>query len=318
MNLLLISVLIVFFILVVGLLIYVIFKLKDLDELKSNVERANYEISSSKSMINENSLATLNTIKGVEKDLTKLSSLHEEINRYTERLKDLFESPKHRGEFGEIVLKDLISSIFPKKMWEEQYSIEEGSRVDFAIFYNNLVIPIDSKFPRDNYVRYLNEENDEMKKKYWNDFVKDIVNNIKNIKNKYIKTENGTTNFALMFVPSESIYYDIITKDSDEKSNSIYKMSMNNNVIIVSPNTFYMFLNVLLMGIQNIEIEKRIKIIREKLSGIKRDFELFSNKMDEMGKSILGANESYRISKNHFDRFKDKVDDLFLITKEED
>ena len=318
MNVLIMSVLIIFFILVVGLLIYVIFKLKDLEILKSNIEKANYEISNSKSMIHENSMATINTIRSVEKDLTRLSSLHDEINRYTERLKDLFESPKHRGEFGEIVLKDLIKSVFPERMWEEQYSIEQGSRVDFAILYNDLVIPIDSKFPRDNYIRFLKEEDEEVKKTYWKEFVKDIITNIKNIKDKYIKPELGTTNFALMFVPSETIYYDIITLDDNEKNNSIYKTSMSNNVIIVSPNTFYMFLNVLLMGIQNIEIEKRIKIIREKLSGIRRDFNNFSNKIEDMGASLSKINESYRLSKTHFDRFRNKVDDLFITTEEED
>ncbi len=318
MSLLIVIMLIVFFILVVGLLIFVIFKLKDLEILKSNVERANYEISNSKSMINENSIATLNTIRSVEKDLTRLSGLHDEINRYTERLKDLFESPKHRGKFGEIVLKDLIKSVFPERMWKEQYSIEPGSRVDFAILYNDLIIPIDSKFPRDNYIRFLNEENEDKRKTYWRDFVNDIAINMKKIKEKYVKPELGTTNFALMFVPSESIYYDIITLDDNEKNNSIYKMSMSNNVIIVSPNTFYMFLNVLLMGIQNIEIGKRIKIIREKLSGIKRDFNNFSNKIEDMGTSLSKINESYRLSKTHFDRFKNKVDDLFTTTEEED
>ena len=304
-------------VLVVGLLILILFKLKEIDILKSNVDSVNREVNDSKLLISESAVKTsqtFNTLRELEKDLISLSTIQNEVRKYTERLKDLFEKPKQRGNFGELILSDILDSILPRSMWKEQYNFDTGERVDFAIIYNNLIIPVDSKFPRDNYIRYLRTEEKELKEQYWNLFVSDIKKSIKSIKDKYVNPDSGTTNFALMFVPSESIYYDILTLDKSDSPTSIYNTSFKNNVVLVSPNTFYMFLNVLLMGVQNIEIEKRIKIIREKLQGINRDFSQFYSKFEEIGKSIGKINESFRIGDNHIRRFKDKVDDLFEIT----
>ena len=192
--------------------------------------------------------------------------------------------------------------------WEKQYTIEGSERVDAVIKYKDIIIPIDAKFPRENYEKYLNAENAEEKKRNWKLYEEGLKVAINSIKNKYIKPHKGTSNFALMFIPSESIYYETIAeKNYLGEPCSIYEYARNNNVVPVSPSTFYAFLQIVIMGIRNIDIIKNAKKLQEALERIDRNFRQFYVKYEEIGTSIEKAKKAYDTGNTHIERFKNSV-----------
>lgn len=182
-------------------------------------------------------------------------------------------------------------------------------KVDVVIKIKDIIIPVDAKFPRDDYLRYLNEKSEDEKIKYWKNFENAIMNQIRSIKDKYIKPEKGTSDFAIMFIPSESIYYETISEKNylGEKSR-LFEFAQENKVIPVGPNTFYVFLQVIAIGIRNLEIIKSAKKLQEYLSSLQKNFENFYLKYEEIGKSLNRAVEAYKLGDQYIERYKNQLD----------
>src|SRR5206468_9986502 len=131
-----------------------------------------------------------------------------EIGRNMRELQEFLKSPKLRGNIGEQVLKDLISQIFPKNSFYLQHQFKSGDKVDAAIKTDAGILPIDSKFPMENFQKFNKSQTDEEKVHYQKEFARDVKKHIDAISKKYILPEEGTMDFALMYVPSESVYYE--------------------------------------------------------------------------------------------------------------
>ena len=137
---------------------------------------------------------------------------------------------------------------------------------------------------------------------------------INSIQEKYIKPEKGTTEFALLFIPSESIYYETIAeKNHLGDPCQLYEYAADHKVIPVSPNTFYAFLQVVILGIRNIEIVKDAKKLQELLSRIGRDFDLFYKKFENIGKNLEKASDAYKLGDGHVQRFKRNLDSTLQL-----
>ncbi len=278
------------------------------------MENTRRELEASKNVISDYAIKTLDTIRGMGSTIEKIIQQQKEAQELGNSLKYLLQTPKLRGNYGEEILEELLDKILPKGIWEKQYSIEGSERVDAVIKYKDVIIPIDAKFPRETYEKYLNAEGSEEKKRNWKAYEDGLKIQINSIKNKYIKPHKGTSDFALMFIPSESIYYETIAeKNFLGQPCHIYEYARNNHVVPVSPNTFYAFLQIVMMGIRNLDIVKNAKKLQEALIKIERNFKQFYGKYEEIGSSIAKAQNAYKIGDTHIKRFKDNIESTIKL-----
>ena len=277
-----------------------------------NINNNKQEWERTKDIITQNTLKTIETINQLTGTITKLTEEQKYATKLTEDLKYLFQKPKTRGNFTEIILEEMLDVILPKGIWEKQYQIDKTSqeKVDFVIKYRKNIIPIDVKFPIDEYNRYLHSEDDDEKTKYWKSFLKRIESNIKDISNKYILPDKGTSEFAIMFIPSDGVYYDIITQ---ENGNNIFDFAQKYKIMLSGPSNFYAFLQIIITGLKNIEIYENTKKIIENIHSIQKDYEYFNSKYQEVGKYINNAIASYNTSQKHYDKIKKKSDKIIDI-----
>jgi len=289
------------------------------DSIHRSVETARREVEMSKNIISDHAIKTLDTIKNMGETVEKLLTQQKEAQELGNSLKYLLQTPKLRGNYGEEILEEMLEKALPKGMWEKQYSAEGSERVDAVVKYRDFVIPIDAKFPRESYEGYLNAEGEDEKKKSWKSYEDSLKIQINSIKQKYINPQKGTSDFALMFIPSESIYYETVAKKNYlGQSCDIYEYARNNKVIPVSPNTFYVFLQIIVMGIRNLDIIKSAKKLQEALAKIERNFRLFYQKYEEIGSSLDKASTAYKVGDTHIKRFKDAIDSTIKLDLPDD
>jgi len=282
--------------------------------INNELHSARQEIAASKDTIAQHTLKTIETIKEIGQTIHTITQQQEEAQRLGQSLKDLLQAPKLRGNYGEAILEEMLERVLPKGIWEAQVSIDGREKVDAVVKIKDMIIPIDAKFPRDNYQKYLNVSSVEEKRYYWNAYVSDVKKQIKSIKEKYIKPEKGTSEFALMFIPSEAIYYETIAeKNYLGMPSDLYEFAQDNKVIPVSPNTFYAFLQLVVVGSRNLEIIKSVKKIQNGLAELERVFDLFYAKYEEIGRSIEKAAESYRVGDGHIKKYKAKLDNTLKL-----
>ena len=272
------------------------------------------EVTRSKDLISEHAIKTLETIKNMGTTINKIIQQQEDAQKLGQSLKDLLQAPKLRGSYGEAILEEMLERVLPRGIWERQYLIDGREQVDAVIKMKGIIVPIDAKFPRDDYQRYLEVSSPEEKKKYWKDYETAVKNQIKSINSKYIKPEKGTSEFALMFIPSEAIYYETIAeKNYLGEPSKIYEFAREKRVMPVSPNTFYAFLQVILIGIHNLDLVKGVKKLQEGLTTLQKSFDFFYKKYEEIGKHIEKATEAYRIGDSHIERYKRQLDNTLQL-----
>jgi len=210
-----------------------------------------------------------------------------EIGRSMKELQDFLKSPKLRGNIGEQVLKDLISQMFPKNSFHIQYQFKSGERVDAAIQTDAGILPIDSKFPMENFQKMSKAENEMDKKIFEKEFEKDVKKHIVSIAKKYILPEEGTMDFALMYVPSESVYYEVVN------ALDIMEFAKQSRVYVVSPTTLYAHLQTILLSFEGKKIESRSRELFKMLRALQVDFHKVEDNMIVLGKHINNASSQF-------------------------
>lgn len=272
------------------------------------------EVNQSKDIISKNTIKTLETIQQMGETIYKITQQQEEAQKFGQSLKDLLQAPKLRGNYGEAILEEMLERVLPRNIWESQYLIDEQRQVDAVVKMKDVVIPIDAKFPRDNYNRYLESSNLKDKENFWKAYEMDVKKQVKDINIKYIKPEKGTSDFALMFIPSEAIYYETIAeKNYLGQPSSLYEYCQKHKVIPVSPNTFYAFLQVIVIGIRNLEIIKSARQLQEGLSAVQKSFDFFYKHYQNIGDQIEKAYKSFQQGSTHINRYKTRLDNTLQI-----
>ena len=280
---------------------------RELDSTRDEVVR-------SKDLISEHTVKTIDTIKDMGATIHRIIQQQEEAQKLGQSLKDILQAPKLRGSYGEAILEEMLERVLPQGIWERQYMIDGREQVDAVVKFKKIVIPIDAKFPRDDYRRYLEAPSPEEKTRHWKSYENAVKTQVKNINAKYVKPEKGTSEFALMFIPSEAIYYETIAeKNYLGEPSKIYEYAQENRVIPVSPNTFYAFLQIIILGIRNIEIIKSVKKLQDGLTGIQNSFEKFYRKYEEIGKHIEKAHDAYRLGNSHIELYKSRLDSTLKL-----
>jgi DNA recombination protein RmuC len=226
-------------------------------------------------------------------------------------LEDLLRAPKFRGGMGELFLGDLLGQILPPAHFELQYKFKSGEVVDAVVKIGTNLVPVDSKFPLENFKKFIQEEDEKDKAAYKKKFDADIKRHIDTIASKYILPDEGTYEFALMYIPAENIYYETILRDEafgEEKSTFTY--AMQKKVMPVSPNSFYAYLQVIILGLKGLQIEKSAQEILQSLARLSGDIARFQNDFELIGTHLTNAKSKYDDAEKRLDRFTDRLEKL--------
>ena len=246
---------------------------KPSDELLEYLKTTNVRLNEQSKNFNERLDNAARVIGQVQKNIGEFS----EIGRGMKDLQEFLSSPKLRGNVGEQVLKELLKQFMPKESFNLQYAFKSGEKVDAAIKTSGGIIPVDSKFPMENFRKMQSDP------AYKKEFARDVKKHIDDIARKYILTEEGTIDYALMYIPSESVYYEIVN-DSD-----LFDYSGEKRVLPVSPTTFYAYLKAILMSFEGQKIEDQAKEILSSLRAIKSDYGKVEENLGTLQKHLTNA-----------------------------
>jgi DNA recombination protein RmuC len=219
------------------------------------------------------------TMMHVQKAIGEFS----EIGRSMKNLNEFLQSPKLRGNIGEQVLRELLSQSLPHEAFVLQYQFLSGERVDAVVKTTQGLIAIDSKFPISAFRLMSDAENEALKDMKRRDFVRDVKKHIASISKKYILPTEGTMDYALMYIPAESIYYEIINNAE------LYDFATESRIIPVSPMSFYAYLKVILVSLEGQRIHTEVRSIMQSLQGMRNDFSKVDNAMSLLHKHINHA-----------------------------
>ena len=218
-------------------------------------------------------------ISSVQRSIGEMS----EIGRGMKELQEFLRSPKIRGNIGEQVLRELLSQFLPKQSFSLQYSFKSGAIVDAAIKTEAGIIPVDAKFPMENFKRMASAKSDEDKKPFEKEFVKDVKRHIDAISAKYILTEEGTIDYALMYLPSESVYYEVAN------NSELFDYSSKKRVLPVSPTTFYAYMKTILMSFEGQKVEAKATQILQTIKAIQKDYGRIEKNLSILGRHLQNA-----------------------------
>lgn len=231
-------------------------------------------------------------ITDVTEKLTKLDDTSKQVldlKAPLKNLEDILKNPKHRGILGEYQLEMILKNVLPPATYKMQYNFNDGDIVDAAIFIKEKIIPVDSKFSLENYNRIVAEKNPNEQMKLEKKFKLDLKKRIDETA-KYIKPQKNTMDFAFMFIPAEGIYYDLLVNQVGAiKVNTrdlIEYAFIDKHVIIVSPTSFYAYLQMVLQGLKALKIEESTKEIKERVEKLGRHIKNYEEYMKKMGNSL--------------------------------
>jgi DNA recombination protein RmuC len=246
------------------------------------------------------------TTSAIHQQLGRLGQANAEILARANDLKKLEQAlrpPKARGGFGELLLGNLLRDRLPQGAYELQYGFRTGERVDAVIRVERLV-PIDAKFPLDNFERLADAETDDERVLHERAFARDLRNHVDAIAQKYIRPDEGTYDFALMYLPSEGVYYELV----GGKTGALLQYAHDKRVFPVSPTTFTSQLQVIALGLKGMQIEQRAHEVMAYVAQLQGDFARFRDDFQVVGKHIGNAQSRFAEAEKRLDRLDTKLE----------
>ncbi|AQT67584.1 DNA recombination protein RmuC [Anaerohalosphaera lusitana] len=225
------------------------------------------------------------------------------------KLQDILKSPKMRGQLGERSLENLLSDILPAGSFNLQHPFKSGKIVDALITLPDYSVPVDAKFPLPSFEAMLAAENDDLKKRLRRQFQSDVVKHIDKIAAQYINPDEGTLDFALMYIPAENVYYETIIKYETDRTD-VLNHALEKKVIPVSPNLLYVYLMTIVMGLHGLQIEKQAARIRTNLGKLSGLFDDITQTYTVLGKHLKNAYSQYDEGQKRIDRFSMNLDQI--------
>lgn len=226
-------------------------------------------------------------------------------------LQEILRSPKLRGGLGELFLGDLLAQIFPPAHYALQHRFKSGEAVDAVIKLGSNLVPIDAKFPLENFKRIIETATEDERKTAKRKFITDVKKHVDAIAGKYILPDEGTFDFALMYIPAENVYYELIIKDEAiDTDKSLLNYSFTKRVIPVSPNSFYAYLQTILLGLKGMHIEEQAQEILKNLARLSGDFEKFRADFELVGKHLTSTKARYDDADKRLEKFGDRLQAL--------
>jgi DNA recombination protein RmuC len=283
-----------------------------LQSMQESMERSTTSVNSSlmqnSQALNERLDNAARVIANVQKEIGQMS----EIGRSMKELQDFLRSPKLRGNMGEQILKELLGQMLPKSSFHLQYAFKNGTIVDAAIKTEAGIIPVDSKFPLEAYRKMQSANDDGEKLIGEKQFLSDVKKHIDSISKKYIVPSEGTIDYALMYVPSESVYYEMINHVA------LYEYASQKRVLPVSPMTFYAYLRAILMGFEGQKISQKAHEILQSLKAIQTDYVRVDDQLMKLSKHIHNSSNMMAEVQGGFGKLGQKITATNKIQIEED
>ncbi|HKY08263.1 MAG TPA: DNA recombination protein RmuC [Candidatus Binatia bacterium] len=230
-----------------------------------------------------------------------------EVGKDIASLQEILRAPKLRGGLGEFFLEDLLAQILPPQHFSTQHAFRSGEKVDAVIKLGASLVPVDAKFPLENFKRIVEANSPEDKSRAKKLFVSDVKRHIDAIAGKYILPDEGTYDFALMYIPAENVYYETIIKDEAPDDKGLTYHAMTKHVIPVSPNSLYAYLQAIVLGLRGMKIDDRAKEIIQYLSRLQGDFGKFREEFALVGKHLGHAQSGYQTADRRLEQFSQKL-----------
>ena len=246
-------------------------------------------------------------LKAVGENLGRVFEASQKIERLAgdvTRLEDLLKPPKLRGTLGETFLEEALRQVLPAGTWQMQRRFADGETVDAAIMIGDRFVPIDSKFPLENYRRALESPDEGERKRAKAEFRRDVRKHVDAIAAKYIRVSEGTYEFAMMYVPAEAVYAEIVA-DGDEAAVADY--AQGKRIVPVSPRLLYAYLATVAQGLKGLEIGRRAHEIVEELARLKRGVSKIEEPFGKLGGHLNNAQKQYEETARQLARFTERL-----------
>ena len=276
-------------------------------QVQVSTQSVDQKLSKNMEMFN-NRLDSASILMGqVQKSIGEFS----EIGRSMQELQEILQSPKLRGNMGEHILKELLIQYFPENTYAFQHCFKSGEKVDAVIKTTQGMIPIDAKFPFENFRKLMECETKEEKTSIQKDFEKDVKKHVNDISSKYIVVGEGTVDYALMYIPSEAIYYEIVN------AATLCDYASHKRVLPVSPMSFYAYMKSILMSFEGQKIQTQAKEILTTLKSIKKDYEKTEEALSVLQKHVGNSYNQLSNVNKLFSGMGQKLDSTHLLSPTE-
>jgi DNA recombination protein RmuC len=274
------------------------------EQVKRSLDEGN------KSMVEkfDSSLRVIGDIKQTMGSLDETNKQMLAIGKDIAGIQDLLRPPQIRGGLGEMTLKNILSELLPRQNFEEQHRFRNGVIVDAVIKVGDKLVPIDSKFPLESFQRYITCDEDRQKTSYLKDFCRNVKAKIDDIAAKYILEDEATYDFALMYIPSENVYYQTILKDDIEvEGKSIAEYAVGKKVVIVSPNSIYAYLRVIHIGLRGMQFETNVRKILADHDRLTNELGKFEKLFATLGSHINHSQATFDGAARQLETLSDKL-----------
>jgi DNA recombination protein RmuC len=249
-------------------------------------------------------------VGSVERSLGGLAEANRkiyEVGKDIASLQEILRAPKLRGGLGEFFLEELLGQILPPRHFAMQHEFMSGEKVDAVVKLGASLVPVDAKFPLENFKRIVEATGDDERSRAKRQFGADVKKHIDAIAAKYILPDEGTYDFALMYIPAENVYYETIIKDDSSEDRSLSSYALGKHVIPVSPNSFYAYLQAIVLGLKGMKIEERAKEIVGYLGRLDGEFNKFRDEFALVGKHLGHAHGSFQNADRRLEQFAQRL-----------
>lgn len=233
-----------------------------------------------------------------------------DVGRNIAELQQTLQAPKLRGGFGEYLLTELLAQVLPEKSYALQYKFKGGETVDAVIKLSLGLVAIDAKFPLENFKRSISTADEPERAAAGKQFVRDVKKHIDDIAKKYIRTDEGTLDFAMMYIPAENVYYGIIVRNEGNDDDPLFQYALKRRVIPVSPNSFYAYLQTILLGLRGLRVEESAREIIDNLARLKKELDSFTDDFRVIGQHLGNAQKRYEEADKRLGRVEVKIEQM--------
>jgi len=259
----------------------------------------------------DNAARVIQDVQNKLGELGKATQEIKELGQSVSKLEEMLQAPKLRGGLGELLLEDLLKQVLPNGSYEIQYAFKNGQKVDAIIRTSGGLVSVDAKFPFENFRKMLEGKSDQEKRTAQRAFHTDVRKHIDAIASKYIRADEGTFDFALMYIPAENVYYETIIKDDLlGESESLHSYAIQKHVVPVSPNSFYAHLMVIALGFKGLLIEKNAREIQQHLQRLVTELKKFSDLFETLGMQLTNAKNNFEKADKQLASFTDRLENI--------
>jgi DNA recombination protein RmuC len=232
------------------------------------------------------------------------TSVADQAQQFT-ALQDLLRAPKARGAIGEAMLEEILRQVLPSQSYTMQHRFRTGTIVDAVVHAAGRIVCIDSKFPLSNYQRMCRADDDVGALDAERAFAADVERHIKDISARYILPDEGTLDFAMMYVPAEGVYAEILRLS--HRKRPLFETAIEARVVPMSPLTMYAYLQTVLFGLKCLQIEKNAEMILGFCGRLERDVDRFASEYETLGRHLNNAWTRYEEGASKLGRVRDRL-----------